>query len=152
MWARVAYVTALLHDVGKVLDVAVSEPKGRAEWNPLQEPLALFKRRWNQELSDPCTFRYRRNRGPKGHEAKGAAVARAILSAIEWRGLAPLVFWALAAYLERHRAADPEFPVPLGYLVSRVHAADVENSSYIWGRTGLSIPGVPRRLAAGGGR
>jgi hypothetical protein len=152
MWARVAYVTALLHDIGKVLDVVVSEPGGRAEWDPLQEPLTFFKRRWSQALGDPSTFRYRRKRGMNGHEAKGAAVAQVILSAIEERGLAPLVQWALAAYVERHRAADPTFPVPLGYLVTRLCRADFESSSFRRVSTVLPFPGSPESLAGGGGR
>jgi hypothetical protein len=128
MWARVAYSTALLHDAGKVLDVVVSEPETGSPWNPLQEPLVLFKRRWNLTFGDPSPFRYRPHRGLAGHEANGTAVARAMFAASTWEGLGPLILQALSAYAERHRAADPDIPVPLGYLARRVHEADVEMS------------------------
>ena len=132
MWSRVAYVTALLHDVGKVLDVVVCDPRSGAQWDPLLEPLASFKRRLKQEFSASSGFRYRVNRGLNGHEEKGLAVAQVLLAAIPWRGLAPLVLQALSAYVIRNQAPRQEFPVPLGYLILRVHEADMLVTR--WGR------------------
>jgi hypothetical protein len=125
MWSRIAYVTALLHDVGKVRDGVVCDPRSGETWDPLLEPLASFKRRFKQKFSGPSGFRYRARRGLNGHEERGLAVAQALLSTIPWRGFTPLVLQALSAYVGRYRVPRPEFPVPLAYLTMRVQAADM---------------------------
>jgi hypothetical protein len=152
MWARVSYVTALLHDVGKVMDVTVSDPGSRAEWDPLQEPLALFKRRCHLAFGQPCSFRYRAKRGLKGHEMKTEVVARTMLSMLTSSDTAPFVMGALAAYTDRHQAAARRRPAPLDYLALQVHEADVEVSRWGWNGRGISDPGFSRFLPAGGRR
>ncbi len=128
LWARVGTFAALLHDAGKMLDVVVTAPRGGLRWDPLREPLALFKRRCSLAFGDPSPYRYREGRGLWGHVTNGPAVARALLSDATGDGLGPFVLRTLAACAERHRAADPALPVPLGYLAIRVHEADVEVS------------------------
>jgi hypothetical protein len=152
IWARVAYITALLHDVGKVMDVTVSDPGGRVEWDPLEEPLALFKRRCNLAFVEPCGFRYRSRRGTRGHEAKTLIVARRILSMMSWSDLAPFVPGALAAYADRHVAGAPRYPAPLEYLAARVQEADVQNGLWGWDARGSSSPRYSRFLPIGGPR
>lgn len=150
LWARTGYALALLHDIGKVLDLTVSAPGDREVWNPVQEPLALFKRRWGQSFCDPTTFKHHPRRGLRGHEAKGLPVVRALLSSMTWGGLGPAVLEAVTAYVNYHQPGSKDFPVPLKYLSSLTKNADGLDTSAEARRIRDSVPKSTERRRKGG--
>lgn len=65
-WVYAVFISALLHDVGKVADVVVAAPDGLV-WNPFVEPLAAFYHRHRLAPGEPSRIRYRPGRSLEGH-------------------------------------------------------------------------------------
>ncbi|HXX92847.1 MAG TPA: TraI domain-containing protein, partial [Planctomycetota bacterium] len=124
LWSRVAFTVGLLHDIGKVQDLTVRGGAGGAEWDPLREPLALFKRRHGLTVLGPTDFHYRRGRGLRGHLEKGNSVASVLFSGRIGKDLWPFLGRALDSYAAYSLRPGRSFPVPFPDLAPLVSTAD----------------------------
>ena len=124
LWSRVAFALGLFHDIGKVHDVSVQVRDGGHEWDPLKEPLGIFKRRHGLNLLGPSGYHHRKGRRVHGHDAWSLEVASAVFSGGQRRTLWPFLRTALVVYREAWPGPSRPFPIPFEYLENRVRAAD----------------------------
>lgn len=128
LWLKVTFALGLFHDAGKILDVDVRLSESGPRWDPLKESLAAFKARHGVDALAPTPHRFRRGRGLTGHEPKAVPLLPVILAGRRWDGLRAPLAAACAALALRHQAPSESVAVPLGYLVERVHRADVRSA------------------------
>ncbi|HVE43103.1 MAG TPA: TraI domain-containing protein [Planctomycetota bacterium] len=128
-WQYAAMVCALLHDVGKVLDLDVATPDGKDRWDPHAEPLAQFCARNGLKETGPRFWSYRTGRGLRFHAWHGPMVFPLVLTpkitAYLGHRLALLSDAMIAETLDR----APEATHPVAARVAKViHDADIEAS------------------------
>jgi hypothetical protein len=124
LWARGALGMGLYHDLGKVFDIRVPDPRTGVEWNPVEEPLAFFKRRAGLPFLSPTPFEYRRGRGVERHEGRSLSLLAGLLPVPRGDPLRKFLTRAMTAYAGR-RWCPPKGS--LGYLVALTSAMDVES-------------------------
>jgi len=129
LWHYAAVVCALLHDVGKVLDLEVRSPDGKDRWDPFVEPLALFCGRHRMGQTGPELWTHRVGRGVRFHAWHGPMLYPLILppKATPYLGhrLAQLSDALIAQTLDQAPEATPDVPARIAKII---HDADVEGS------------------------
>ena len=129
IWHYAAVVCALLHDVGKILDLEVSSPDGKDCWDPFAEPLALFCGRHRLGQTGPERWKHRVGRGMRYHAWHGPMLYPLILppKPTPYLGhrLAQLSDALIAQTLDRAPEATPDVPARIAAMI---HQADVEGS------------------------
>ncbi len=68
LWAYAGVVLALVHDLGKILDLDVLAPGSAERWDPMSEPLVRFAERHGIRETSPALYHYHPGRGMDGHE------------------------------------------------------------------------------------
>jgi hypothetical protein len=123
VWAQVIAAVALFHDCGKVFDVEVKDPKLGEVWNPLKEPLVLFRYRHEQNVFRPTSFRYRPRRGLRRHEKNARQLLPIIVPPCSTSLIRRSFTWDIDAYLSRYDQ-HRQLNAPLDQIIEFVQRAD----------------------------
>jgi hypothetical protein len=129
-WLVVGATTAFLHDIGKILDVEVTDPGSRELWDPRREALTHFRARHRVPHWGRRDFRWRPSRGAHGHDVDPFALVDAILPldyTPAFRRDLREVFEALGCRSPRNLDG---YPWPLPYLSVAIRQADRESASF----------------------
>ena len=78
-WTYAAFLSGLLHDVGKLHDLEVRTEDGKHAWNPQLEPLATWLARHGLERSTPQLLTFRTGRGLNDHVWRSSIFSPLIL-------------------------------------------------------------------------
>ena len=121
-----AFVSALLHDAGKATQIDVSAP-GKGSWNPILEPLALYRKRHGLPLVGGGTVTFRPGRGMYAHKFRAQTFLPLIfpVTAIERGGawLSPV----LDAFFG-DKEASTRLPEPARRVAAIIQLADEESA------------------------
>jgi hypothetical protein len=96
---RLTAVLGLVHDVSKVFNVEVKDPKTGETWDPMREPLAYFKVRHKLPILHPTDFRFLPGRRLNSHEKKGRGLLPLVFRRNVWRRMGTSISRAYEAYL-----------------------------------------------------
>jgi hypothetical protein len=125
VWHEVLLTVALLHDCGRLFEVEVEDPHDEVFWDPLRQPLALFRE--TRYLEPGYPVRWRSGRGLQAHEDRffdlvplllGGEVGMEFLSALSRT-------WS--RYLDRRRDVETCLD-PYPYALAQVVAAADQHS------------------------
>jgi len=121
---RLPGLLGLVHDIGKVFNVEVKEPKTGETWDPMREPLAYFKARHEIPILEPTDFRFLPGRGMNSHEKKGRDLLPLVFHPRIWRHMRSAISKLYDAYLGRYGPPTQARPIPLDFIADCVHRAD----------------------------
>jgi hypothetical protein len=122
-WILAGMAAALLHDCGKLFDMAVTAlPSGKI-WNPLAEALTEFVSR-----NGDIRVQFVAGRGLRGHEAKGRALVPVILPPSFAGDLARKTLVVYDAYASHHELSDPNANWLAAWFAAVIITADREDS------------------------
>jgi hypothetical protein len=154
-WQYAAMVSALLHDVGKVLDLEVTMPQGKDRWNPHAEPLAQFCARNGLNSTGPRFWSYRAGRGLRFHSWHGPMVFPLVLTPKITAYLGERLTLLSDAMIVETLERAPEAPHPIAARVAKlIHEFDIEASKSSRGaeasvaRVPEVAPAAPERPAS----
>jgi hypothetical protein len=121
---RLPVLMGLLHDIGKVFNVEVKDPKTGEIWDPMREPLAYFKARHKLPILEPTPLRFIKGRGLSGHEDKGRKLLPLVVHPKIWKRMGPDIAKTYDAYVGRYESPAVARPAPLDFIADCVHRAD----------------------------
>ena len=123
-WYPVGVGLALFHDIGKVVDFTVLDPRSGQKWDPYKEPLGLFRTRHGSPMWGNRDYRWIRGRGAKGHDERVVDLGMGMLPPGFSRDFQRDLRDGLDHCLCRPFRELGEFTSPFGYFIKLVRDAD----------------------------
>jgi hypothetical protein len=128
-WLFVGVGLALFHDIGKLRDLHVDDPRSGEVWDPFAEPVTHFRFRHGRSISGVDDFSWRPQRGAHTHDEDLFRLVDLILPP----DFTPAFRRDLRSGLNAVACRSPKrlegYPYPLPYLSVAVRQADQESAS-----------------------
>lgn len=130
LWIYAGFVSALLHDVGKLYDLEVSSPNGKETWNPQAEPLAAFLGRWGLKRTPTALYRFLPGRGLKAHKGRSPIFQPLILPPEANAYSGKRLPYVTEAYVESAQGElPPHIPEAARQVAALIRAWDKEEAT-----------------------